>query len=445
MSWWADYNTRVVVVGVALLGAAAGLVGSFTLLRKRALLGDALAHASLPGLVLAFILTTLVGGNGKALPWLLAGGTLGGLAGIVLILALQKFTRLRQDAALGIVLSVFFGAGVALLGISQQMPDGAAAGLETFIYGKTASMKRSDATLIAVLALVVMSTCLLLFKEFKMLCFDADFAGSSGLQVGRLDLLLMVLVITTTMIGLQAVGLILIVALLVIPPAAARFWTDALTPLAWMASAIGLVGGVAGAAASAVFPKLPSGPMIVLTCSSVFLISMLFGVRRGVVPRWRRRRKLDARIARQHLLRGIYEQLESLHAVGGKLGATHGPEAGQPVAFEDLLRLRSWSATSLTRQIRLAEEAELVEQGVRGVSLTPAGYAMAAHLTRQHRLWELYLVHYADVATARVDRDADAIEHVLAPEVVAQLERLFAAEPVRIAVPTSVHAIGADR
>jgi len=239
--------------------------------------------------------------------------------------------------------------------------------------------------------------------------------------------------VLVTMVGLQAVGLILVVALLVIPAAAARFWTESMAPLAGIAAALGLIGGVLGAAASALFPRLPSGAMIVLVCASLFAVSMCFGTKRGVLPRWLRRRRLDAKIARQHLLRGVFELLE--RDAGGR--GEH--FAGRPVAVDDLLQMRSWSRSQLDHQIRLAAEQDLVRRKDGSVALTAAGYGEAARLTRQHRLWELYLVHYADVATARVDRDADAIEHVLEPETVDRLERLLDQAPFRIAVPTSPH------
>ena len=145
-----DYNTRVVLLGTTLLGLAAGAVGNFTLLRKRALMGDALSHAMLPGVGLAFVLVTLGGGDGKSLPLLLAGAALTGVLGLAAILFIRNATRLKEDAALGIVLSVFFGAGIAVLGVAHQMKTGHAAGLESFIYGKAASMGALDAELISI-------------------------------------------------------------------------------------------------------------------------------------------------------------------------------------------------------------------------------------------------------------------------------------------------------
>ncbi len=249
-----DYNTRVVLLGTTLLGLAAGAVGNFTLLRKRALMGDALSHATLPGVGLAFVIVTWAGGDGKSLPLLLAGAAVSGTLGLAAILAIRNATRLKEDAALGIVLSVFFGAGVAVLGVAQQMPTGHAAGLEAFIYGKAASMGALDAQLIGAAALVVTVACALLFKELRLLCFDEAFAGSRGYPVLMLDALLMLLVVLVTLIGLQAVGLILMVALLVVPAAAARFWTERMSSMALISAAIGGASALVGAAMSAVSP-----------------------------------------------------------------------------------------------------------------------------------------------------------------------------------------------
>ncbi len=255
-----DYNSRVVILGTTLLGLAAGIVGSFTLLRKRALMGDALSHATLPGIGLAFIIASALGADGKSLPVLLLGATVSGSLGVGGILMIRNLTRLKEDAALGIVLSVFFGAGISLLGVVQQMESGHAAGLEAFIYGKTASMGANDALLIAAAALSCVVACLLLFKEFKLLCFDEVFAGSRGMPILRLDMALMALVVTISIVGLQAVGLILMIALLVIPAAAARFWTERMGRMTFIAAALGATGGMLGAATAPCFPSFRREP-----------------------------------------------------------------------------------------------------------------------------------------------------------------------------------------
>lgn len=435
--WLQDYNTRVVVLGTTLLGFAAGMIGSFTLLRRRALLGDALSHATLPGIAIAFIAATWAGVPEKSLLVLLSGAACSGVLGMGLILLIRGTTRLKEDAALGIVLSVFFGAGIALLGIVQQMKTGHAAGLEAFIYGKTASLVASDAWLIGISGLACSALSLLLFKELALLCFDAPFAGSKGFPTLLLDGLLMGLVVVVTIIGLQAVGLVLMIALLVIPAAAARFWTQRMQPMTWVAALLGAASCWLGAATSALLPRLPSGAMIVLASTGFFVISLFFGPQRGLIGRWRRRFALQRRIDRQHLLRALYELNESR-----ELKVASDQAVSAPIRFSDLLAMRSWSAQRLRKQIDLAARQELVvARGEHGIALTSAGFLEASHLVHNHRLWELYLITHADVAPGKVDRDADRIEHVLDPDLIAQLEELLEQRRTAATVARSPHPI----
>jgi len=426
-----DYNTRVVLLGTTLLGIAAGAVGNFTLLRKRALMGDALSHATLPGVGLAFVIATWAGGDGKSLPLLLAGAAVSGTLGLAAILAIRNATRIKEDAALGIVLSVFFGAGVAVLGVAQQMQTGHAAGLEAFIYGKAASMGALDAELIGASAALVIVVCGLLFKELRLVCFDEAFAAARGYPVLLLDAMLMLLVVLVTLIGLQAVGLILMVALLVVPAAAARFWTERMSVMALISAALGGASALVGAGMSALFPRLPSGAVIVLVASLLFFGSMLFGTARGVLVRGMRARRLQAKINRDHILRALYEVIEARDA----------PEADSPwVTLDELLALRSWHGRQVRQQLSRAERDGLVRMDQSGrVRLTPEGAQAAEKVTYDHRLWELFLTRYADIAPHQVDRGADAIEHVLDAAMIAELESLLPEHRRAQSPPPSLH------
>jgi len=429
-----DYNTRLVVLGTLTLGAAAGLIGSFMLLRKRALLGDALSHATLPGIVLAFLFSVAAGGTGKGLSVLLLGGSITAVLGVLAVLLIRRYTRIKEDAALGVVLSVFFGLGVALLGIAQRTGQGNSAGLESFIYGKAASMVALDATLIGAVALTVTLICILLFKELKLLCFDTAYAGGQGWPTLRLDLILMAMVVTITVTGLQAVGLILVIALLIIPAAAARFWSDRLAPMAMLAALLGGLSAGVGASMSALFPRMPSGAMIVLVAALVFLVSMIFGRSRGILARALRRHFFNRKVGRQHLLRAMFEVLDSEDEPCSDLTL---------VQIDRLLALRSWSPRALRREIARAHGDELVvPAGDNAVRFSPGGLLEARRLVRQHRLWEMYLITHADIAPSHVDRDADAIEHILSPELIAQLEELAARKAEAPRIPHSPHAIG---
>jgi manganese/zinc/iron transport system permease protein len=284
------YNTLVVLVGTGLLGVAAGLVGTFAVLRQRALVGDAVAHAALPGLGLAFLIV-----GDRSLPALLLGALVTGLLSVLVIAVVVRWTRIKEDAAIGIVLSVFFGAGVALSGMIQRLSRHKTAGLDSYIFGKTAGMLLEDVYWLAGLALLVLVVTLLLYKEFRLAAFDPDFARAQGWPTLLLDLVLLGLVVVVVVIGLPAVGVLLVAAALIVPAAAARFWTERLAVMLLVAALFGLVMGAGGTAVS-VATELATGPVIVLTGTVLLLISVLFAPRRGGVARalrrWQTRREL---------------------------------------------------------------------------------------------------------------------------------------------------------
>jgi manganese/zinc/iron transport system permease protein len=432
-----DYNTRLVVLSTATLGLAAGLVGSFLLLRKRSLMGDALSHATLPGIALAFLVMVAFGGGGKATVGLLLGAVVTGVLGVLAVLAIRNTTRIKDDAAMGIVLSVFFGVGVALMGVAQSVPTASGAGLSSFIYGKTASMVRADALLIGSVAVACVAASLLLLKEFTLLCFDEAFAESEGYPTLGLDIVMLGLVAAVTVAGLQAVGLILIIALLITPAAAARFWTSDLRRMLVLSGLIGAGSGWLGATLSALLPGLPAGAVIVLVVAGVFVVSMLLGPPRGVMMRLVRQARLRRKVGRQHLLRAVYELLEQRQP-----DAPPRPVANARVPMDELRGRRSWSAGRLRRLIRRARaEDHLDVVNRRWLRLSEPGFGEAARITRNHRLWEMYLIRHADLAPAHVDRDADAVEHVLDPALVRQLERDL--DEQRWDVPASPHELGA--
>ena len=431
-----DYNTRLVVICTILLGCACGLMGGFLLLRKRSLMGDTLSHATLPGVGLSFMLLVALGGDGKSLPILLAGAGITGVIGCAAVLFIREQTRIKDDAAMGIVLSVFFGAGVAILGVIQKMPEGSAAGLESFIYGKTASMVMSDFQILVFITVCVITCSLLLFKEFRLLCFDENFAAVLGWPVKFLDILLLAFITAVTVAGLQAVGLILIIAFLITPAAAARFWTNQLDRMLMLSALIGAASGWIGASLSAFIPRLPAGAVIVLVAALFFVVSMLIGTERGVMIRSLRQSQLEKRVGRQHLLRALYEILEGGRVTEELIIRT--------VPFRQIRGRRTWSDRQLRDYIRRAYNEGLVEAPNKADSilLTETGLVEAKQVTRNHRLWEMYLIEYADVATSRVDRDADMVEHILGDKMVTRLENKLQA--YRIAgslVPQSPHPI----
>ncbi|MEE2912287.1 MAG: metal ABC transporter permease [Planctomycetota bacterium] len=421
----ADYNTRVVVLGVMALGASAGLIGTFLLLRKRALTADALSHSTLPGIAISFMIMVLLGGSGKSLIGLLAGAFVFGGIGVLCILAIRQTTRLKDDAAIGIVLSVFFGLGLCLLRMASELPTGSVSGLGDFIFGKAASMIASDAFLMAGVAVLALIATFVMRKELTLLCFDEQFTSVQGWSVLWLDILLMALVAIVTVVALQSVGLVLAVALLIIPAASAKYWTRRIWTMLIAAAVIGCLSGWLGAVVSALVPRMPTGPIIVLLCGFWFVISFIFGSNDGLALRQFARWSLNRRIARQHILRAIWEVCEKRQA--------------QAVSVEELASLRSWNVATVRRLLRKITRGGLaVRLSHHSWRVTEKGRIESSRVARNHRLWEIYLINYADIAPTHVDRDADMIEHILGIEMVEKLDQLLELGHT----PKSPHPIG---
>ena len=416
-----------VMIGTALLGSMAGVVGSYAVLRGRALVGDMLAHAALPGVCIAFLLT----GNRQLLN-LSAGALVSGLLAIGAVTVITRWTRTKEDAAIGIVLSTFFGAGVVLLSIIQKPSTiGNKAGLNSYLFGEPGGMLTSDLVVLAVVAAIVLGTVLLFYKEFALVCFDRDFADSQGWPTMWLDLGMLAMLATVTIVGLPIVGVILMAAMIIVPAATARFWTDRLYKMLILSGGLGAAAGILG---TQVGHGYPAGAAIVLTASALFVVSLLFAPQKGVVSRLLTEYRLRRRVAEEHLLRSLFE-----------LGEAELPEVRE-IEKATLRDYRHW--WSLERLLEQAREEDLIEISGERMHLTPLGLRRAAQITKAHRLWELYLMRHADIPADHVDRDADDVEHLLPESLVAKLEQELAAEgrlPTVVAeVPDSPHQIAAE-
>ncbi len=426
------YNTRIVVAGTVLLGIASGLLGTFLLLRKRSLLSDALGHAALPGVCAGFLIGVWLFGDGRSLAVLLPGAAVFGLLGAAAVQVLTTLPRVREDAAIGVVLSVFFAAGIVMLGVIQTMDGGGQAGLDRLIFGQAATMSAGEVRAMGIAAILTAGLCVIGFRQMRLLCFDPAFARSLGWSTTALDGVLLAGAVAVVTVGLYAVGAILIVALLIIPPAAARFWTDRLGTMLVIAAGIGGFGAWVGTAWSAVAVDLPTGPAIVVVCGGAFAVSMLAAPPRGVLAAAWRRRTMQRRMARQHLLRAMYE-------TGEVRGA-----ADEPIDLETLRIRRGWSKRDLARALRETKRQGDVQADAEGWRLTDAGFAAARAQTRRHRLWEHFLASHAEIDTSHVDRGADDIEHVLGRAMVDELEADLKSRGVlaqRGDVPDSPHRL----
>ena len=289
-----DYTLRTVALGAAILGLVSGMLGSFAVLRKQSLLGDAISHAALPGIVISFLIT-----RSREPIVLMLGALIAGWLATLFMLNITRTTRIKDDSALGLVLSVFFGLGLMLLTFTQKLPDATQAGLDKFLFGQAATLLQRDVITMGVTGLVALGLMVIFWKEFKLITFDPEFAASLGFPVRVLDVVLTTLLVIAIVIGLQTVGVVLMSAMIVAPAAAARQWTDKLNLMVLLGGLFGALAGVSGTLISSSAEKLPTGPVIVLCISVIVLVSMLFATNRGLVWNWIRsqqnRRKLRAR------------------------------------------------------------------------------------------------------------------------------------------------------
>ncbi|WP_299722326.1 metal ABC transporter permease [uncultured Tateyamaria sp.] len=384
------YNATLVTLGAALLGIAAGVAGTFLFLRKRALVSDAISHATLPGVGLAFVVMVALGGDGRWLPGLLMGAAVSAAIGLLCVQWLTTRTRLGEDAAIGAILSVFFGLGIVILTVIQTMRVGQQAGLEGFLLGSTAGMLRNDAILLAVSAAAVLALVLILRRPLELAAFDPGYAEATGWSLGRIDLAMMGIVLVVTVVGLKVVGLILIVALLIVPAVTARFWTDRAGHVVIIAGAVGGVSGYVGAATSAIAPALPTGPIVVLVGFSIFLMSLLFSPGRGVLASVLLHRRYQRRV---HMRQGLLALAQ-----------------GQPI-FE-----------ALTRRL-MCRDGLILPDGV----ATAEGQAAAAKALLDETRWSLVRADNSfAVAATRYD-GLTPIEDVLTPDQLRDVDSRIAA------------------
>jgi len=418
-----DANVRYVLLGSILLGSASGVVGVFTLLRKRSLLGDALAHAALPGVALGFLLTL-----SKSIVPLFIGASIAGLLGVLTIIGIVKMGRIREDAAIGITLSVFFGIGIVLLTIIQHLPSGNQSGLDKFLFGQAASMLPQDIQLMSIVSVIVLVTIILFFKEFRLLVFDSNFLTALGFPVTILDILLMFLVLLVVMIGLQAVGVVLMAALLITPAAGARFWTNDLKTMLFLSALFGALSGALGAFFSSLAPRIPTGPVMVLAATFLFVVSAMGAPKRGLLSKWLRQENNRKRINQEHFLRAALEWME-LHP-----GQNSVPFTG--IDNKIGLSLRRCKHIGQTMQ-----KQELAQINEPNFELTKAGRERALNILKSHRLWEYYLLHRMALQEDHVHRDADQMEHILSAEMIERLEEILKSEGIDIENIVSVHPV----
>lgn len=386
-------NTQWVLAGTLLLGAASGVLGSFVLLRKQSLIGDAMAHSALPGVCLAFLFT-----GQKSLPFFLLGAALAGLLGTWFIQLIPRLSKTKEDSAIGIVLSVFFGVGIILLTYIQQQGSGSQSGLDSFLFGQAASLVRQDIMLIGGISTVLLFLCIVFFKEFTLITFDPAFGKGLGLPVRFLNGLLAFLIVCAVVIGLQTVGVILMAAMLITPAIAARYWTERLAGMVVIAGIVGGISGVAGTLLSTTMNGMATGPLMILSATMMFLFSMICAPKRGLAAKAIRLIRLRRRTSREQVLLTIYEQYENNDLY---------------VTVEGIRKKRQLSPSLCRKVLNEMEKESFIVRIENGIwQVTRTGIEKGYSIALKQRMYEVYLMHEMELADTEFDQEDFVLERL---------------------------------
>ncbi len=395
---------QIIAIGIFFLSVSSAMVGCFSFLRKQSLIGDAVAHGVLPGICLSFLLF-----ENKNIYVLLWGASLTAWLSIATIQFVYSRSKIDKDTSMGIILSVFFGFGIVLLTIIQGKSASAQAGLDKFIFGKAASMIDTDVITIVIISLLVIATIILLYKNLVIVSFDENFAKTIGLKVELFKFILTMMTVLVIVIGIQSVGIVLISALLITPPVTARFWTNKLSLMIFIACIFSILSGFGGTYISYTYENMPTGPWIVVFMSIFAFISFAVAPKKGFISKLYRDFLNRRKIEDENILKTMYALMED---------STNNNTNNATYSLKNILKKRNQNPIKARNTInRLCNQGFISKNNINeNLELTPQGLEKGKRITRLHRLWELYLTKNLHLTPSHVHEDAETIEHIITPE-----------------------------
>jgi manganese/zinc/iron transport system permease protein len=398
-------NVRYVVVGTLIISVSSAVVGVFTFLKKKALVGDAVAHSILPGICVAFLLT------GVKNPILLTlGAFISGWVSLLLIDFVVANSKIKTDTAIGIIFSVFFGVGILLLTIIQHTGNAAQSGLESFLFGKAAALVGSDLWTFAIIGVMIILCVSFFYKELQLISFDVNFAKSIGYPVRKLEIFLTTLTVLAVTVGIQAVGVTLMAAMLITPVAAARCWTNQLWWLILLSALFGAFAGITGAFVSYTTPSMPTGPCIVIVISFIAFFSFLFSPNQGIIYKKWKNYLCRIKMMEENILKALY-----------MLGEKN-QDFFRYYTKDEIMKQRTFERISLQQALSKLTDLGYLQHDIHSWRFTPEGKEKGLRIAKLHRLWEVYLAEHLKIAPDHVHEDAEAIEHIITPEIEKALE-----------------------
>ncbi len=404
-----DPNVFYVVIGMICINSSSALIGSFAYLRKRSLIGDAVAHSLLPGICLGFILA-----GEKNMIYLFFGAFFTGWLSTYLVDYIVNRSKIKQDAAIGIVLSSFFALGIVLLTFIQNGGYTDQGGLNHFLFGQAAAINKDELILFATILAVIIVSILIFYRSFIIVSFNADYARSIGMPVRTIEFLMTSLTVLAIAAGIQALGVVLMSALIVTPAAAARFWTHKLGRMLLIAVVFSVFSGLVGAYVSYANANTPTGPWVVMVLSIITLISFIGSTKRGILARYLKARKNKSKILLENILKAIYHYHERQNLEN---------ELNLSMASAEILKVRLFDTAELQRGLNQLIRRGFIGRNNNNYFLTSEGMIESKRIVRLHRLWEQYLLKRTSIDAFHVHSGAEAIEHILSPEIEKELEK----------------------
>lgn len=299
VEFFGNHTYRMVFLGTAVIGLVAGALGTFAYLRKQSLISDVISHAALPGTLLAFLVAVGAGLDGRNMPGLILGAVLIGTLAVLAANGIARSSKIRIDTAMAITLTIFFGAGMLLMRIIANGAFPGKGGIQDYLFGNASVITIADLITSLAVGGVALTLMLVFWKEFSLRTFDPDHSSVLGFSARVIDTLMFATIAIATVIGVKAVGLVLMVAFVVTPPAAARQWTRTVGGMVALSAVFGAAGSGVGAYLSIVLGKVPTGPLIVLTLFAILLVSLLFSPRRSILTRAVARARARAALRRE--------------------------------------------------------------------------------------------------------------------------------------------------
>lgn len=396
-----DPGVLTILLGALTVAFSSAIIGTFTFLRKKALVGDAISHSVLPGICFAFIL------SGEKDPVLLIiGAFTSGWISVFFIDFIVKNSKIKADSAISITLSLFFAFGAVLLSYIQNSDNANQSGINHFLFGKAAAITEADLKIFLIVFVIVVVSVLLLYKQFLAVCFNEDFAKSIGLNVKGIDFIMSSLTVLVIASGIQTVGVVLMAALLITPPGSAGYWTHNVKKIIGLGMLFAGISAFFGAYISYARPNMPTGPWIVFVLSLIAIFSVLFSPK-GIYKRWLVSRKNRNKILQENILKTAYYLTFEEHNEGFNR--------------KDLISKRDFESLVLEKGLKQLMQLNFLVENKHVFELTESGQIEAKRIVRLHRLWELYLTSKLNFKADHIHGIAETIEHIITPEIESKL------------------------